>query len=75
MQKGAASDRWTHKRSRVGPGYGWWNELVSVMVDGKWYIFRNICFVMKNCDISVDVECINDCPVVLLDIIMKGLFW
>ena len=31
--------------------YGWWNELVSPAVGRKWYIFRNIYFVIKICNI------------------------
>ena len=35
--RGVASEYWMHERSRFGPGFGWWNELVSVTVDWKWY--------------------------------------
>ena len=41
--------------------YDWWNELVSVMVDGKWYIFRYICLFKW----SSFVCCIDGCPMLI----------
>ena len=53
--------------------YDRWNELVSVMIDEKWYILRNMWFVIFRW-LSFEC-CIDECLMELLYIIITGLIW